>query len=94
MQTMVLALGCMPVYGQSRRLRMGRVECGGWAWAKAPQYGKDSVFEHLTTHPEWPEVAATVIEATQQTRLLGPVAVSLLLGHLPTVFPSEQGQCH
>ena len=86
---MVLALGCMPVYGPSRRLRMGRVEGGGWAQAKAPQDGKNSVCEHLTSHPAWPEVAATVIEATQQTLLLGPVAVSLLSGHLPTAFPSE-----
>ena len=47
------------------------------------------MFEHLAYHPEWPEVADTVIEATQQTLLLGPVAVSLGLGHLPTAFPSE-----
>ena len=50
---------------------------------------RDSVIEHLAYHPEWPEVADTVIEATQQTLLLGPVAVSLWLGHLPTAFPSE-----
>ena len=62
---------------------------GGWAQAKAPQYRRDSVFAHLAYHSEWLEVADTVIEATQQTLLLGPAAVSLLLGHLPTALPSE-----